>query len=158
MRKRIIDDEQSAEEILNEVRWLDLEELADVEITSEDPAHPIEGALLPEMSSGWQAAAPGVQRVRLRFATPLALTRIFLEFQEEEAERSQEFVLRWSADEGHSWTEIVRQQFTFSPTGATREVEDFRVELSGVRLLELEVNPDRGVGRARASLQRLRLA
>ena len=45
--------------------WLDLPRLADVEITSEDPAHPIESALLPHGDSGWRAADPGPQTIRL---------------------------------------------------------------------------------------------
>jgi hypothetical protein len=41
-----------------------------------------------------------------------------------DATRTQEFVLRWSRDTGHSFREIVRQQWNFSPSGGTREVED----------------------------------
>ena len=36
-------------------------------------------------------------------------------FQEDEQERTQEFVLRWSPDGGQSYREIVRQQYNFSP-------------------------------------------
>jgi len=41
----------------------------------------------------------------------------------------QEFVLRWSPDGGHSFREIVRQQWNFSPPDTTREVEEYQVEL-----------------------------
>lgn len=37
--------------------WLNVEALAEVEISSEDAAHPIESALLPGGGSGWRAAA-----------------------------------------------------------------------------------------------------
>ena len=76
--------------------WLDLERLAQVEITSEDVDHPIDSALIPGMGSGWRAAQPGEQTIRLRFDEPLRLKRIHVVFQEDEQGRTQEFVLRWS--------------------------------------------------------------
>ncbi len=138
--------------------WLDLERVAEVEITSEDAAHPIESALLGAKSSGWRAAGPGEQIIRLLFAHPQRLRRIWLEFVEPEIERTQEFVLRWSQDGGQSFREIVRQQWNFSPHGATRETEDHRVDLSEVTVLELKIIPDISGGNARASLAQLRLA
>ena len=44
-----------------------MEGLAEVEITSEDADHPIESALLPGRASGWRAAGPGKQTIRLLF-------------------------------------------------------------------------------------------
>ena len=137
--------------------WLDLERLARVEVTSEEAAHPVESALLPGGGSGWRAANPGQQRVRLLFDAPQPLRRIRLLFVEPAAERRQEFVLRWSAD-GETFREIVRQQWNFSPTGATAEEEDYGVDLPGVAVLELEIVPDVSGGAARASLAELRLA
>jgi hypothetical protein len=129
-----------------------------VEITSEDPANPIESALLPGATSGWRASGPGEQTIRLLFASPLALHRIWLEFDEPTVQRTQEFVLRWSPDGGQTLHEIVRQQWNFSPHGATRQTEDHRVELTGVTLLELSIVPDISGGTAHASLAQLRLA
>ena len=60
-------------------------------------------------------------------------------FQEDEKERTQEFVLRWSPDGGQSYREIVRQQYNFSPPGASSEVEDYDVDLHGVTVLELKI-------------------
>ena len=40
------------------------------------------------------------------------------------------------------YREILRQQYTFSPPGATREVEDYVVNLHGVTVLELRIVPD----------------
>jgi len=138
--------------------WLDLERLAEVEITSEDAAHPIESALLPGRGTGWRAAGPGKQTIRLLFEHPQRLRRIWLQFVESVIERTQEFVLRWSPDGGQSFREIVRQQWNFSPQGATGETEDHRVNLSGVTVLELSIIPDISGGDARASLSQLRLA
>jgi hypothetical protein len=157
MRKRIIPPVQQ-ENIPPDLEWLDLEALAEVEITSEDAAHPIESALLPGRASGWRAAGPGRQTIRLLFNHPQRLRRIWLQFVEAHAERTQEYVLRWSPDGGHSFREVVRQQWNFSPQGSTNETEDHHVDLSAVTVLELSILPDIGGGNAVASLAQLRLA
>jgi hypothetical protein len=87
-----------------------LEELAEVEVSSEDPTHSIEHALLPGNDSGWGAGGPGKQTIRLLFMHPQAVRRIVLDFLEPLTERTQEYVLRWSPDGGKSFQEIVRQQ------------------------------------------------
>ena len=156
MRKRIIG--HGPGELAAEPGWIDLERLAQVEITSEDVDHPIESALIPGTGSGWRAAQPGEQTIRLLFNEPLRLKRIHLSFQEDEQERTQEFVLRWSSDGGQSYREIVRQQYNFSPPEAAREVEDYDVDLDGVTALELRIVPDISGGSTRASLAQLRLA
>ena len=157
MRKRIIN--QHSQDIpLTSQDWLDLEHLAQVELTSEDTTHPVESALTLGAGSGWRAAQAGKQTIRLLFDEPQRIRRIHLLFHEDQQERTQEFVLRWSPDKGQSYREIVRQQYTFSPPGTTREYEDYSVNLEGVTVLELRIIPDiRGVG-AFASLAKLRLA
>jgi hypothetical protein len=142
----------------NEQGWLDLERLAQVEITSEDVNFPIESALIPGTSTGWQAGQPGEQTIRLLFDEPLKLRRIHLAFHEDEQERTQEFVLRWSPDGGQSYREILRQQYNFSPPGVTREVEDYTIDLDGVTALEMKIVPDINRGNAHASLAELRVA
>jgi hypothetical protein len=137
--------------------WLDLETLALVEVTSEDKNCPIESALLPSERPGWRAAQPGEQTIRLWFDDPQRIHRISLDFQEPLTRRTQEFVLRWSSDAGHSYREIVRQRWNFSPPDTTREVEDYAVELDGVTTLELSIVPDKSGGEARASLVSFRL-
>ncbi len=157
MRKRVMssDPQESAP---HDDAWLNLEQLAQVEITSEERDHPIEAALLPGSETGWRAAQPGAQTIRLRFDHPQRLRRIRLVFVETEMPRTHEFVLRWSPDGGQPYREIVRQQWNFSPPDATREVEDYRVDLAGVMLLEAQIVPDISGGAARASLAQLRLA
>jgi len=136
--------------------WLDLERLAEVEITSEDHAHPIEAALLPGGGSGWRASQPGRQTLRILFNEPQDLRQIHLVFTEEHRARTQEFVLRWSLGDHQPLEQIVRQQYNFTPS--SREVEDYTVELNGVKRLELEINPSIGHGDLHASLTELRLS
>ncbi len=157
MRKRIINPVQE-QNIYSDQDWLDLEKLTDVEVTSEEDSHPIEFALLPGKASGWRASAPGKQMIRLLFDNPQRLQWIRLNFEESEIERTQEYVLRWSPDGGQSYQEIIRQQWTFSPEGATREVEDYQIELPAVTILELSINPDMSEKNSFASLESLRLA
>jgi hypothetical protein len=157
MRKRIIG-HGPREVAAAEPVWLDLERLAQVEITSEDADHPIESALIPGTGSGWRAAQPGEQTIRLLFDEPLRLQRLRIVFHEGEQERTQEFVLRWSPDGGQSYREIVRQQYNFSPPKGGREVEDYDVDLDGVTVLELRIVPDISGGGVRASLAQLRVA
>ena len=138
--------------------WLDVDSVALVEVTSEENGYPIESALLGVEDRGWRAANSGTQTIRLIFDEPQNIKRIWLVFEDSENVRMQEFVLRWSSDNGNSFREIVRQQWNFSRPGAIREVEDYHVELSGVTQLELTIVPDQRGGDARASLSQWRLA
>ena len=157
MRKQIITAVKQATDF-SDGEWLNLEVLAEVEITSEDSAHPIESALLPGGTSGWRAATPGKQTIRLLFTHPQKIRRIWMQFKETDTARTQEYVLRWSPDGGQTFREIVRQQWNFSSPSATCEDEDLRVEIQAVTVLELSIIPDISGGNAIASLAQLRLA
>jgi hypothetical protein len=137
--------------------WLDVEHKALVEVTSEENGFPIESALLG-VEGGWRAADTGTQRIRLIFDEPQKLRRIWLVFEDSANTRVQEFVLRWSSDNGNSFREIVRQQWNFSPPDSIREAEDYAVELSEVTTLELIIVADKSGGAARASLASFRVA
>lgn len=156
MRKRLIEEENRQNTAPAD--WLRLEELAEVEISSEDARHPIESALLAEAGSGWRAAVPGQQTIRLLFAQPQQLRRIRVRFVETAVQRTQEYLLRWSGDAGQSFREIVRQQWNFSPEGSVTQTGEHRVDLSGVTVLELIITPDIGNEHALASLAELRIA
>ena len=158
MRKRIINTVTPPATQGIGVDWLLLDEIAMVEVTSEEATHPVENALLDSPQAGWRAALPGEQTIRLQFDTPCRLNRIYLRFLDREAERSQEFVVRWSPDNGRTFHEIVRQQWTFNPHGSTEEVEDYHVDLAAVKQLEVKIIPDRSGGHAYATLAQLRLA
>ena len=157
MLKRIIGQETQDVSPAHQ-HWLNVDALAQVEVTSEEAEHPIESGLLPGGESGWRAGQSGPQIVRLVFDKPQSIKRLHLEFHEDQLERTQQFVLRWSSNGGESYREIVRQQYNFSPPATTDEREDYPVDLDGVTTLELSIVPDISGGPARASLAQLRLA
>jgi hypothetical protein len=157
MRKRIIT--QGTKDVITpDQNWLDLENLAEVEVTSEDASYPIESALKPGGGSGWRALESGRQTVRLLFDKPLRVRHIRLVFQQDGQDRTHEFVLRWSSDGGQSYREIVRQQYNFSSPHNTLEIEEYAVNLDGLTALELSIVPDISGGLARASVAQLCLA
>jgi hypothetical protein len=118
--------------------WLNPEQIATVEVTSEDPGFPIEYAFASNHGQGWRASQGGEQQIRIIFDTPVPVHRTELRFHEADCERTQEFILRWSPESGGSATEIVRQQWNFSPTGSTMET----VGLDAVLVLEPAIRPD----------------
>lgn len=156
MKKRIIIDGLPDADVLHS-SWLDLEALAEVEITSEDRDYPIEGALLADKNHGWKASKSGKQLIRLIFKQAQNIHRIHLVFLECNVVRTQEYVLRWSHDNGLTFNEIVRQQWNFSPDGSTMQSEDHTMALLGVTALELIITPDICQQNVFASLEQLRV-
>ncbi|GAB6061056.1 hypothetical protein [Desulfonatronum parangueonense] len=156
MKKRIVPTNVEADSG-PEGDWVDLETAAEVEISSEDPNHPIEHALLPGNPSGWRAGQPGEQTIRLIFNEPRPIRRIWIHFEEAQVERTHEFVLRWSPDSGQTYKDILRQQWNFSPSGMQYETENIYIDLNGVTILELHIKPDISGGEAIASLAQLRV-
>jgi hypothetical protein len=138
-------------------QWLNLEELASVEVSSEDPSYPFEEALHGAARDGWKAGAPGPQAIRLTFDQPQSIRRIRLEFREDGPERVQEFAL-YAMTANQARKEVLRQQWTFSPGGSTQEIEDYPVELADVTAIELQIDPGRHDKQKIASLQSIALA
>ena len=153
MEKQIVGQETAAAPA--GAAWLDLEELVKLQLTSEDPSHPIEAAFRGDTETGWAAADPGPQSIRLSFYKPQTIRRVDLCIEANEA-RTQEFVLRWSNDGGLTYRDIVRQQFNFSAS-ARREEETYWPNLTGVTDLKLEIIPDIAGGAAVATLRMFRV-
>ena len=141
-----------------DLNFLDLEQLAQVEMSSECQEHPIESALVADSESGWQAACSGEQTIRLVFDQPQTVRHIYLWFDEQEKSRTQEFVLLWRMDDEVSFREILRQQYRFNPPSTTQEIEDYAVDLKHLKALELRIIPDISGSEACAKLTRLRLS
>ncbi len=160
MRKSIVSEVAPGGAKQDQEDWLDLEDTARVEISSEDAHFPIENALGKAVTTGWRASATGPQVIRLQFDTPQTIRRIQVHFVERAGERSQEFAVYAGA--GSELREVVRQQWSFSPHGATEEIENSTVDLNGITTLELRIDPDRShdpkQSQAYASLHSLRIA
>jgi hypothetical protein len=148
-------DPQSATE---KAPWLDVGAIAQVEVTSEDSQYPIESAFAEGKSGGWRASEQGKQTIKLFFDEPQQIRRIWLQFVEVAKERTQQFTLQWSKDKTDALRPLFQQQWNFSPSGSTSQIEDYKVELNGVWMLQLVIDPDISRGTAVATLEKWRLA
>jgi hypothetical protein len=157
MRKHIINATELNSSGTSE-EWLNLEEIARVEVSSEDSRYPIESAFKHGESPGWRASQPREQTIRLLFDEPVEIRQISLRFSEPQVERTQQFTLRWANSQTGPFREIVRQQWNFNPRNSTMEVEDYKVDLHHVLALELTIDPDLGKNQAFAALVDWRLA
>jgi hypothetical protein len=140
---------------------LDLGTLATVAVTSEAADHPVENAFDHRRGPGgsrWIAATPGEQTIVLAFDAPQNLRHISLEVEETQNSRTQELHLAVSHDAGNTYRELLRQEFTFSPSGAMFEREEWTVAADHVTHLRLSLKPDKGGGPCLASLTTLSLA
>ena len=155
MRKTILGhDDRPATSSSNE--WFGIESIAEIGVTSETDEAPVENVLYPDREAGWRAGEPGPQILRITFCEPINVRYIQLVFRESQLARTQEFTLRYSTARGEP-REVIRQQWTFSPQGSIEEVEDYRVTLDDVVVLELAIIPDISNGGVHASLVRLRV-
>lgn len=76
LRKQKIHPGDQGNPTADHAMWLDVEPLAQVDVTSEDAGHPIEAALIKDAGACWRARYPGRQMIRLRFDKPQKLSRI----------------------------------------------------------------------------------
>lgn len=156
MRKKVIGAAAEAGST-QEGNWLDLETIAEVEVSSEASGFPVEAALVSGSEKGWQAAALGEARIQLRFDTPIHIAQVLLHCTDSEHERSQEWSLRAQLADGTE-RELLRQGWNFSPGGSTEQREVYTVNLNGVRTLTLTIDPDRGRNRYPATLAAWRVS
>jgi hypothetical protein len=121
--------------------------VATVQVTSEQPDHPIDNAFDESRGPGgsrWVANAPGEQTVTLVFDSPQTIRKIGVEAEELAVSRTQELSVSVSSDGGRTYRELVRQEFNFSPPGTSFERELWSVSAGGVTHLRLEIKPDKG--------------
>jgi len=156
LRKHIIKAPQTAP--APEPGEMDIAAIATVQVTSEDPAHPIEHVFDHRRGPGgsrWMAAEPGEQTLLLVFDTPQRIHQTIVEVEELDVSRTQELRLSVSHDGGQSYRELRRQDYNFSPPGTTFEREDWTVLAEGVTHLQLWMKPDKGSKPCRATLTAL---
>jgi hypothetical protein len=138
-----------------------IEDIAVVEVTSEQPHHPIDHAFDSSRGPGatrWVADVPGTQLVTLVFDRPQTIRQIGIEVEETEVGRTQELSVAASSDDGRTYRELIRQEFHFSPPGTTFERESWSVSAGAVTHLQLEIKPDKGGEIGRATLTSVTLA
>ncbi len=155
MRKRT--GNSNAADTVESSQWLNLEEIAEVEVSSEAPGFSVENVFAQGSGGGWQAQTTGAARITLHFDKPQAITRTLLHFVEDEHERSQEWALSAVLADGGE-RELLRQGWNFSPGGSREQRESYALHTPPVRSLTLWLDPDRGQNRYPATLAAWRLS
>jgi hypothetical protein len=129
-------------------------------VTSEDPDHPIHNLFDGRGGPGgtyWKAAAPGDQTIVLAFEPPQNIRRVTVEVEEPSTDRTQEMTLSYSQDGARKYSEVLRQEYTFSSPSTTFEREDWSINASNVTHLRVWIRPDKGGKPAFATMTTLRL-
>jgi hypothetical protein len=98
--------------------WFGVDAIAEIGVTSEAAAAPVENVLYPDREVGWRAGEPGSQIIRITFGGPTNIGRIQLAFSEPQFARTPEFTLHCVIAGGER-REVIRQQWTFSPRVST---------------------------------------
>ena len=158
LRKRPL--EADATTIARAADEIDIAGCATIAYSSENPAHPVEHLLDRRSGPGatrWISARPDtVEHIVVEFDQPQAISRLVYEVEEAIRERTQEVRVEVSEDGGRTYRQILVQEYTFSPRGATYQREEQRFSLPRVTHLRLTIVPNKN-GSGTASLTALRL-
>jgi hypothetical protein len=131
MRKRVESEAPAPVRDVSRADAIDLGRLATVIVSSELPDHPVEHALEGDTGRGsarWIAGRSGVQSITLAFDAPQAVSRVDVEIEDAEQERTQQLELAISRDGAQSYQLVLRQEFNFSPSGSSWERESWRID------------------------------
>lgn len=123
--------------------WIDVLDLAEIEVSSQDDLFPIEDALVQGPTLGWRASTPGPQELRLIFQHPQTIRQIMFHVIERAAQRTQEVVIS-AGPTADALQEVTRLRFAFDPAGSTEEFEDVPMTISDVGVLTIAIDPDLG--------------
>src|SRR5882757_503393 len=128
--------------------------------SSEDPDHPLEHLIDGHFGRGatqWASGRPNAtERIVLEFDHPQRISRLIYEVEECWQERTQEVRVEVSADRGRSYRQILAQDYTFSPQGATLQHEDLQLDLPAITHLRVTIVPNKS-GTGVATVTSLRL-
>lgn len=105
-----------------DAQWLDLDVVADVAIVAG-------GRRVTRAPGMWSADSPGEQMIEIRFHKRTPVRRLRVVSSEVKESRTQEMTIWVSLRGGERHREVLRQQFNFSPNGATEEVEEYPCSL-----------------------------
>jgi F5/8 type C domain-containing protein len=139
---------------------IDIANCATIAYSSENPAHPVEHLLDGHGGTGatrWISARSDVtEQIVVEFDEPQTISRLVYEVEETMRERTQEVRVEVSGDEGRTYRQVLVQEYTFSPAGATYQREEQRLNLHQASHLRLTIAPNKS-GFGTATLTSLRL-
>jgi hypothetical protein len=139
---------------------IDIANHATLVYSSEDPDHPLEHLIdrrFGPSATRWASARQNTtEHIVLEFDHSQPISRLIYEVEECWQERTQEIRVEVSTDHGSTYRQVLVQEYTFSPQGATFQHEDLRLNLPEITHLSLTIVPNKG-GSGVASLTSLRL-
>ena len=139
---------------------IDIARHAVLAYSSDDPDHPIENLIDGHYGRGstfWAGAEPNTtERIVVEFDRPQSVSCMIYEVEERSCERTQEVRVEVSSDGGRTYRQVLVQEYTFSPAGATFQREEQRLNLPSITHLRLTIVPDKH-GSGPAKLNSLRL-
>ena len=139
---------------------VDIASCATIAYSSENPAHPVEhlldGCSGPGATRWISARSDVTEQIVVEFDQPQTISRLVYEVEEAVRERIQEVRVEVSEDGGRTYRQILVQEYTFSPRGATYQCEEQRLNLHQVSHLRLTIVPNKS-GSGAATLTALRL-
>ena len=139
---------------------IDIASRAVLAYTSDDPDHPIENLIdghYGPRSTFWAGARPNsMERIVVEFDQPQSVSWMVYEVEDCTCARTQEVSLEVSSDGGRTYRQMLVQEYTFSPAGATFQREVQRLNLPPISHLRLTIVPDKS-GSGTAKLNSLRL-
>ena len=133
------------------IEWLDLDTVADIIVVAG-------GRRVPRSAPAWTAECSGEQTIEIRFRQPTVVSHLRVTCSESAHSRTQEMTIWASLHRGEQHREILRQQFNFSPDGATQEVEEYALHLEAVSAIQVRIVPSIDGRPAVARVKELRLA
>jgi hypothetical protein len=154
IRKRLLRERPATSEAI------DVAQCATIEYSSENPEHPVDHLFDSRLGPGgtrWMGARlDTTERLQFEFDEPQSIKRLMFEAEERARARTQEVRIEVSTDNGGTYRQVLVQEYSFSPQGATFQREDLRFELDGVTHLRLTIIPNKN-GSGVASLTSLRV-
>jgi F5/8 type C domain len=158
LRKRPLDADKPAR--FDGEGEIDIARSAVVSYSSERPTDPVEHMFDGSSGPGatcWLSARPDTtEQIVVEFDAPQAISRLVYEVEEPERERTQEVRVELSEDGGRTYRQILVQEYTFSPRGATFQRQDQRFERCRASQVRLTIVPNKN-GSGTATLTALRL-
>jgi F5/8 type C domain len=158
IRKRLMSEQSST--LPEQPGEIDIGRHATLVYSSEDHDHPLEHLIDGHCGRGatrWASARPNAtERIVLEFDHAQRISRLVYEVEECWQPRTQEVRVEVSSDHGRAYRQVLAQDYTFSPQGATFQHEDLRLDLPAITHLSLTIVPNKG-GSGVATLTSLRL-